>query len=28
VRVYRGGRLYQLGPEELMVGDVLEIMGG
>jgi magnesium-transporting ATPase (P-type) len=28
VRVYRGGRLYLLNPEEIMVGDIVEIMGG
>jgi magnesium-transporting ATPase (P-type) len=27
-RVYRGGKLYLLEPEELMVGDIIEIMGG
>jgi Ca2+-transporting ATPase len=28
VRTYRGGRLYLLDPEELMVGDIVEVMGG
>ena len=26
VRIYRSGKLYELPPEELMVGDVIEIM--
>lgn len=28
VRVYRSGKMYMLDPEELMVGDIVEIMGG